>query len=391
MRRYAAYDPPEYVSWSPDPELSRAYRERVTADPARAREIEALDAGRALDLYRGMLRFRLHDIALARWVKQGVISKAWLGTGEEAVTIGAVHALERNGARGDVVGPMIRNAGACHEMGMPVADLLRAYLATSDSPTAGRDLHVGDLEHGVCPPISMVASLATVMGGIALSFKRRDEPRVALTWIGDGATKHGEAHEALNFAAVLGLPVVFVLQNNRVALGTRLEQHHVPPDFREWGRAYGVPLLPADGNHVLDMYAATRIAAARCRAGEGPVFIEASTFRMGGHATHDVREARETFPEELFERWGRRDPIGSYEEYLATGPWDLDAGGGDRETRNRTALAAVERELTREIEAAAEAALESRSSRMPVGASAVTGVYAGDRPPVAGRQRSEVA
>ena len=389
MLRYAAYDPPEYVSWSPDPVLLAAYRSRVTVDPDRAREVEALDAERALDLYRGLLRFRLHDIALARWVKQGVISKAWLGTGEEAVTIGAVHALERRGARGDVVGPMIRNAGACHEMGMPVADLLRAYLATEDSPSAGRDLHVGDLSRGVCPPISMVASLATVINGIALAFKRRGEPRVALTWVGDGATKHGEAHEALNFAAVLRLPVVFVIQNNQVALGTRLAQHHVSPDFHEWGRAYGVPLLVADGNHVLDMYAATRLATARCRAGEGPVFIEASTFRMGGHATHDVREARATFPAALFERWGRRDPIGSYEEFLAVGPWDLGGGGGDRETRNRAALAAVEREVTREIEAAAEQALESRATRMPAGESVLEGVYGGAAPGVARRERRE--
>ncbi len=376
MRRYAAYDPPEYVSWQPDPGLLEEYRRLASSDPERRREIEALDAGRVLDLYRGLLRFRLHDIALARWVKRGVISKAWLGTGEEAVTIGAVHALDRRGARGDVVGPMIRNAGACHEMGMPVADMLRAYLATEDSPTGGRDLHVGNLALGVCPPISMVASLATVINGIALAFRRGGERRVALTWIGDGATKHGEAHEALNFAAVLRLPVVFVLQNNQVALGTRLQQHHAAADFRDWGVAYGVPLLSADGNHVLDMYAATRLAAARCRAGEGPVFIEATTFRMGGHATHDVREARATFPQGLFDRWGRRDPIGMYEEYLATGPWDLAPGEGDRETRNRDVLAAAERDVTREIESAQEAALESRATRMPSGPSAARGVYA---------------
>ncbi len=377
MKRYPAFDPPEYVNWAPDEGLLEQYRERLERHPDRAAEVRALGPERLLALYRGLLRFRLHDIALQRWVKQGVISKAWLGTGEEAVTIGAVHALERRGAGGDVVGPMIRNAGACHEMGMAVADMLRGYLATADSPTRGRDLHIGDLRHGIVAPISMVGALAPVMNGFALAFRRRGEPRVALTWIGDGATKHGEAHEALNFAAVLGLPCVFILQNNQVALGTRLGQHHLADDFTSWGEAYGVPLLSVDGNNVLDVYAAVRLAADRCRRGEGPVFLEATTFRMGGHATHDVAEARRTFPAELFERWGRRDPIGLYEEYLARGPVELEGDHGEsREARNRSRLKAVEEEVTAEVETAADEALRSRSARMPAPEDAASGVYA---------------
>ena len=377
MRRYRAFDPPEYVNWTPDPELDREFAERVRINAARRAEIEALTTEHHLDLYRGLLRFRLHDISLQRWVKQGVISKAWLGTGEEAVTVGAVHALDRRGPDGDIVGPMIRNAGACHEMGMSVRDMLRGYLATSDSPTGGRDLHVGDLSLGVVVPISMVASLSTVMNGFALAFQHRGESRVALTWVGDGATKHGEAHEAFNLAAVLRLPCIFIIQNNQVALGTRLDQHHVARDFRGWGAAYGVPLLSVDGNHVLDVYAATKIAATRCREGDGPVLIEATTFRMGGHATHDVREARRTFSRELFEYWGRRDPIGLYEEFLANGRLDLGGASGDTlEARNRAVLAGVEQEVIREVDAAAAAALESRSGRMPEPSSAGDGVYA---------------
>ena len=376
MQRYPAYDPPEYVEWSPDEDLLRAFRETIRADPAREEIVEGLGADRLLDLYRGLLRFRLHDIALQRWVKQGVISKAWLGTGEEAVTVGAVHALRRGGARGDVVGPMIRNAGACHEMGMPVADMLRGYLATEDSPTRGRDLHVGDLEHGVMPPISMVGALAPVMNGLAWSFRRRGEDRVALTWVGDGATKHGEVHEALNFAAVQDLPVIFFLQNNQVALGTRFEQHHLAEDFRDWGRAYGAELVEVDGNNVLDVYAATRLARRRCARGDGPVFVAAETFRMGGHATHDVREARETFPSELFEEWGRRDPVGTYEEWLVRSGVDLGGEEGETlEERNRSRLSSEEARVTREVDAAAEEALESRRERMPAPEQAAGGVY----------------
>ena len=380
MKRYPAFDPPEYVDWEPDPGLVDEYRERTSADPRRREVLAGLDRRDLLDLYRGLLRFRLHDITLQRWVRRGVISKAWLGTGEEATTVGAVHALNRDGRQGDYVGPMIRNAGACHEMGMPVADMLRGYLGSLDSPTGGRDLHVGDMDHGVVTPISMVSSLSTVMNGFALAFQRRGEDRVALTWVGDGATKHGEAHEALNFAAVQELPVIFVLQNNQVALGTRLDQHHGPEDFSEWGRAYGADLLEADGNHVLDMYAATRLAADRCRAGNGPVFLAAETFRMGGHATHDVEEARRTFPAELFERWGRRDPIGLYEEFLARGgvedPVDPPETGREERKRIRSELQEIEEQVTRQVEEAAERALESRRERMPEGPEAEGGVFA---------------
>ena len=379
MKRYAAYDPPEYLGWSPDPEIIGQFRRTVEVDPERLAVVRALSPEALLALYHGLLRFRLHDIALQRWVKQGVISKAWLGTGEEAVTIGAVHALRREGPSGDVVGPMIRNAGACHEMGMPLADMLRGYLATADSPTRGKDLHVGDLRHGIVAPISMVGSLAAVMNGYALAFKMRGEPRVALTWIGDGATKHGEVHEALNFAAVQRLPAIFVIQNNQVALGTRFRQHHPAPDFRGWGRAYGAALLTVDGNHVLDVYAACRLAADRCRGGEGPVFIEAETFRMGGHATHDVREARRTFDPSVFEAWGRRDPIGVYEEYLATGPALADgavSSPGSIEALNRRVLGEMERQVVEEVERGAAAALESRRSAMPRSEETKTDVYA---------------
>jgi TPP-dependent pyruvate/acetoin dehydrogenase alpha subunit len=288
-------------------------------------------------------------------VRRGVISKAWLGTGEEAVTIGAVHALRR-GTDGDVVGPMIRNAGALHEMGMPVADMLRGYLGTEDAPTRGRDLHIGDPARGIIAPISPVGALCGVINGYALAFKRRGEDRVGLTWVGDGATKHGEVHEALNFAAVMKLPVVFVLQNNQVALGTRLEQHHRPDGFEGWARGYGMECHAVDGNNVLDVHAAAVLAVRACREGRGPVAIAAETFRMGGHATHDVAEARRTFPAELFAAWGGRDPIGLYEEALLA----LPAERTDGVTRER--LAEIEAEVEAEVEEAAEAALASRET-----------------------------
>lgn len=360
MRRFPAFDPPEYVDWHPEPEVVDAYVTAVTADPERARLLAGLDRRTKLALYRGMLRTRLHDVMLKRWVRQGVISKAWLGTGEEAVTVGPVHALDRER---DVVAPMIRNAGACCEMGMSLADMLRGYLGTYDSPSKGRDGHVGSFAHRVLQPISNIGNMPPVTAGIALAMRLRGESGVALTWVGDGSVKSGPTHEAFNFAAAARLPVVFIIQNNQIALGTLVSRHHRAPDFSEVHKAYGCAGGTFDGNNVLDAYAATALAAAQCRSGEGPVILSAETFRMGGHATHDELEARTLIPPETFAYWGRRDPIGLYEEFLK------------REGVTAADLEAIEGEVTTEIDLAAEQALESRRSNMPPPESALDGVY----------------
>ena len=383
MKRHAAFEPPEYVAWTRDDAAAKEFRAGLRRDKARRRVVEGLGERELLALYRGLLRNRLSDIALKRFVRQGVISKAWLGTGEEATTIGPVHALSRGDGEGrlvadggeshDVVAPMIRNSGACHEMGMSIADIFRAYMGTGDGPSRGRDGHYGDLRLGVLPPISHVGDVVPVVAGIALSFKVRGTRSpvggspVALTWIGDGSTKTGVAHEGLNFAAVQRVPAIFIIQNNQVALGTRLEQHHFTANggsFADWPRAYGMWGGTFDGNNVLDAYAATKLAVDRCRRGDGPAMLVAETFRMGGHATHDEAEARRTLPGELFERWGRRDPVALYEDYLAG------------EGISAEALGAIEREVEEEIERAAEVALASRETHMPAPESALEGVYA---------------
>lgn len=344
MRRFPAFDPPEYLDWRPDAGLVSEYSETIRRNEDRAAVVAGLDPRTLEGIYVDLLRTRHLDTGLKRWVRQGIISKAWLGTGEEAVTVGSVHPLHRDE---DVVCPMIRNAGACHMMGMELADLFRGYLATPDAPSGGRDLHVGQLERGVIQPISHMGTNVPVLAGVALAFRLRGERRVALTWIGDGATKTGECHEGLNLAAVKELPVIFVLQDNGVALGTRADQHGAG-ELDGWGDVYGIPTWHADGNHVLDVLAATTLAARRCREGRGPAMIVARTFRMGGHATHDEREARATFPRELFEWWGRRDPIGLFEEWLI----------GEGVQRSR--LEALESDVMEEVEEAARVALASR-------------------------------
>jgi TPP-dependent pyruvate/acetoin dehydrogenase alpha subunit len=344
VKRYPSFDPPEYLDWEPDPGLLSEYYERLASDRSEVDFLESLPASWFIGLYRNLLRTRLVDVGLKRWVKQGVISKAWLGTGEEAVTVGAVAALDPGR---DLLTPLIRNAGACHMMGMELADLFRGYLATADSPSGGRDLHVGDAALGVIQPISHMGANVPVIAGVALALQITGRDAVALTWIGDGATRTGECHEGLNLAAVRNVPAVFIIQDNQVALGTRREDHG-NGDLEAWGAMYGIPSRSVDGNNVLEVHLAVRDAVRTCRIGEGPRLVHCKTFRMGGHATHDEREARSMFSPEVFQAWGRRDPVGLYEAYL-TGrgvpPEDL---------------AAVEMEVTAEVDAAAELALASR-------------------------------
>jgi pyruvate dehydrogenase E1 component alpha subunit len=192
---------------------------------------------------------------------------------------------------------------------------------------------------------------------------------VALTWIGDGSTKTTAVHEGMNLAGVLKVPAIFVIQNNQVALGTRVQQHQAG-DFAEWGRMYGMPLHVVDGNNVLDVFAATRIAAEHARSGGGPSIILANTFRMGGHATHDEAEARRTFAPELFAYWGQRDPIGMYEEWLT------------QHGIARPQLEQIETAVMAEVDAAAEAAAATRSSALPAAEAAeLAGISAGVRQP----------
>jgi TPP-dependent pyruvate/acetoin dehydrogenase alpha subunit len=360
VKRYAMFDPPEYVNWESHAETSDEFDTTISRDRLRAKIIAELAETELVEMYAGLLRFRLHDITLCRWVKQGILAKAWLGTGEEAVTIGNVHALNR---KIDKVGPMIRNAGACREMGIPVADMLREYLATADSPSGGKDLHVGSMVHGVIAPASQVAALTPVFAGMALALKQRRENAIVLTWIGDGATKTTAFHEGVNLAAVLHVPAIYVLQNNQVALGTTLRQHQAGP-FTAWAPAYGVTGLSCSGNNVLDVYAATRLAADIARSGKGPVMLFAETFRMGGHATHDEREARALFPPDVFEYWGKRDPIGMYESYL------------QRRGIASSALEDVEARVIDEITQAEEDALKSLQRNVPKPETVTHGVYA---------------
>ena len=363
MKPIPGLDPPEYVAWREDPAILDEFARTVERRSRRWERVSGLSRATRLRLYEGLVRNRLHDLQLKRWVRSGVLSKAWLGPGEEAVTVGACHALGPD----DAVGPMIRNAGALHERGVPLAEMFRGTLGTADGPTRGRDIHFGDLRHGVVGPISMVGSLVPVCAGMALAYRLRGETRVALTWVGDGTVGTAGFHEGMTSAVAVGAPLVVVVQNNRIALGTVLPEDG-EARLEALGAAYGVRSLVADGNQVLDVFAAVREARESALQESRPVIVVAHTFRMGGHATHDEGISRELLPADRFEYFGRRDPVRVYRAFLRRG----GAGGPPIPEPD---LVAIETRLEAEAREAEAEAIASHQAQRPDPATARAGVF----------------
>jgi TPP-dependent pyruvate/acetoin dehydrogenase alpha subunit len=265
------------------------------------------------DLYYYLRLNRRVDEQLAALYRQGkVVGGVYSSLGQEAISVGTAYAL----APQDVIGPMIRNVGATLVRGYRPRHIFLQYMARKDGPTGGRDAntHFGDMERGVVAPISMLGELVPVLAGVALAAKLRKEKRVALTYVGDGATSTGPFHEGLNFAAVQKLPLVVVAENNGWAYSTPVERQMAIRDIAERAKGYGIPASIVDGNDILEVHQVTRTAAERARRGEGPTLIEAKTMRMKGHAEHD--DARYV-PKAILEEWKRKDPILRYEKYLA--------------------------------------------------------------------------
>lgn len=267
-----------------------------------------------LALFRLVLLQRLFEERALALYRQGRIAGSFYdGRGQEAVAAGAGLALEHD----DVVCPLNREL-ACHfARGTSVADAFRNFLGRGDGPTRGRDgnMHFGAPARGIFPLVSMLGDLASVTVGAALAFKRRGEPRVAMTFLGEGAFSVGDTHEALNLAGVWQVPAVFVLQSNRYSYSTPVDRQMVNTNLTE--RIYGGWTIPAervDGTDALAVYDAVQAAARRARAGNGPQAVEALTLRIHGHAAHDDASY---VPSELREEFSARfDPVLRLEERL---------------------------------------------------------------------------
>ena len=272
-----------------------------------------LTRARLHELYYYLGLNRRVDEQLTNLYRQGkVVGGVYSSLGQEAISVGTAYALGPE----DFIGPMIRNVGAMLVRQYRPRDVFLQYMARQDGPTGGRDAntHFGDLARGVVAPISVLGELVPVLAGVGLAAKIRKEKRVALTYVGDGATSTTQFHEGVNFAAVAKLPLIVIAENNGWAYSTPVEKQMAVKDIAERAKAYGIPGVIVDGNDVLAVYEAARAAADRARRGLGPTLIEAKTMRMKGHAEHD--DARYV-PQAVLEKWRKKDPILRFEKYLA--------------------------------------------------------------------------
>ena len=266
-----------------------------------------------LELYYFMqLNRRLEDRLVRLFRQNKIVGGVYLSLGQEAISVGTAYALEPR----DWMAPMIRNIGSLLVKGFRPRDIFTQHMARYTSPTQGKDgtSHFGDLKvRHVVSPISMLGDLIPVVTGVAMAGRYLGQKIVAMTWIGDGGSSTGAFHEGLNLAAVQRAPLVLVLENNQWAYSTPVA-HQVPlKNLADRALAYGIPSRIVDGNDVLSVYQSTKEAVEECRAGRGPVLIEAKTMRMKGHAQHDPAEY---VPKEMFDFWKARDPIPRFEAYL---------------------------------------------------------------------------
>jgi TPP-dependent pyruvate/acetoin dehydrogenase alpha subunit len=242
------------------------------------------------------------------------LSPHWYpGVGEEATVVGTFTALHDEDMavphyRGALIVPWLR--------GRPLRDVLACLIQRQGSPTGGRlyGSFAGALDRGVMPYVTMVLGPNLgVAAGCALAFRCRGEERVAVATLGDGTAGTGDFHESLNLAASLELPVVFVCQNNQFSISTPARTALAGGAVAGWAERYGMPSETVDGNDVQAVRDAVGAAVSRARAGGGPAFVEALTYRRTGHFGADPAAYRDA---EVLQEWEARDPIARLEASL---------------------------------------------------------------------------
>ncbi|MGH7540661.1 MAG: thiamine pyrophosphate-dependent dehydrogenase E1 component subunit alpha [Gemmatimonadota bacterium] len=313
-------------------------------------------------MYRFMALTRGLEERFERLFKQGqIVGGLYRSLGQEATAVGSAYALED----ADWLAPSIRDLGALLVRGLEPREMLLQYTARAGSLCAGKDNtnHVTDLRLGILGPISPLGTQLCVLNGIALAFRRRGEPRVCMTYQGEGATRTGASHEGLAFAAAQRLPMVVVLEHNGWAFSTRSAREAAVERWTDVAMAYGIPAIGVDGNDVLAVHDAAAEAVGRARDGDGPTLVVAETYRMLGHAQHD---AQPYVPPEELEEWRGRDPIERFRRTLIEQAFETEDG-----------LVALDREIAGALDRAVDEAI---ADRMPDPLDARTRVYGDPEP-----------
>jgi TPP-dependent pyruvate/acetoin dehydrogenase alpha subunit len=275
-------------------------------------------------LYYMHLMREVEDRIERKLYRQGkILGGVYVGRGQEAISVGTSLLAEPE----DVMLPSHRDMAVFLVRGVPPGRIFAQYMGRVGGLTRGKDgnMHMGDLKLNIISIISAMAACVPVAAGAALALRYQGKPNVVFCYFGDGATSRGDWHEGMNFAAVQKLPVVFICNNNQYAYSTPISRQMAVGNVADRGPAYGIPAEIVDGNDVLAVREAGKRAVEHARSGKGPCLVECKTFRMTGHSAHD---AADYVPKNLWDEWGRLDPIVRLQSRLLEKGWatqgDLD-------------------------------------------------------------------
>ncbi|WP_436514633.1 alpha-ketoacid dehydrogenase subunit alpha/beta [Ekhidna sp. To15] len=264
-----------------------------------------------LAIHEALVTPRLIEDKMLILLRQGKISKWFSGIGQEAISVGAALALEKE----EYILPMHRNLGVFTTRGVPFQNLFSQFQGKIKGFTKGRDrsFHFGTQDFNIVGMISHLGPQLGIADGIALSHLLKKEEKVSLVFTGDGGTSEGDFHEAVNVASVWKLPVVFVIENNGYGLSTPSREQFNFDSFVVKGPAYGMEAYSVEGNSILEVLNELEPLIEDIRQNPRPVIFEAKTFRMRGH---EEASGTKYVPKELMEKWAQKDPVKAFESYL---------------------------------------------------------------------------
>jgi 2-oxoisovalerate dehydrogenase E1 component len=270
-----------------------------------------LDDAQLIHFYRSLLWPRMIEDKMLLLLRQGKISKWFSGIGQEAISVGATLAMESN----EWIMPLHRNLGVFTSRNMPLTDLFKQWqgYASGYSKARERSFHFGSKEHFICGMISHLGPQLAIADGVALAYQQRGQLKATLAFTGDGGTSEGDFHEALNVAAVWGLPVIFIIENNGYGLSTPTQEQYRCEHLVDRAKGYGMEGIRIDGNNIIEVYETVKGVRDYCINHQKPYLIECDTFRMRGH---EEASGTKYVPKELTEQWSLKDPIKNYEQFL---------------------------------------------------------------------------
>ena len=311
-----------------------------------------------LDFYRQMVKVREFELRAINERRAGLIPGFIHScVGQEATAVGACTALNQD----DVITSTHRGHGHLVAKGGEPKYMMAELAARSTGYCGGKggSLHMTDFDLGILGANGIVAGGIPMAVGAALAFQMRGESRVALSFFGDGAVNEGAFHEAANLAGLWKLPIIFFCENNLYGEGTPQEKQAPIKDLSRRADGYDFPGVIVDGNDVAAVYEATQTAVSRARAGEGPTFIEAKTYRYRGHYEGDPMVYRS---EDELNEWRKRDPIASFRQRLL-----------DENVADEGEITAVDQQIQAMLDEAVQFAANSPE---PAPETALDGVYA---------------